>query len=192
MLYDQYDKLALGYQTTKDDDYARLFEMIHPKKAKSDFASSEVGLHLPRFSQVAFVVQMPHLELEKEFPEADKTELQERAQYAKRWLAQFAPEKFIFKLQDTLPEAARNLSDVQKKALGTLLRYIEVSDGMPSGEDMHHFLHGLKESEPISPVELFSAIYISFLGKPMGPKAGWFLSVLPKEFVLKRLQEAAA
>ena len=189
VLYDQYDKLALGYQTTKDDDYARLFELIHPKTSRTVL---DVSMPLPRFSQVAFVVQMPHLDIEKEFPEADKTELQERAQYAKRWLAQFAPEKFVFKLQDTLPEAARNLSDVQKKALGTLLRYIEVSDGMPSGEDMHHFLHGLKESEPISPVELFSAIYISFLGKPMGPKAGWFLSVLPKEFVLKRLQEAAA
>ena len=90
-----------------------------------------------------------------------------------------------------MPDAAKNLSAVQKKALGTLLRYIEASSAMPSGEDLHHFLHGMKESEPISPAELFSAIYLSFLGKPMGPKAGWFLSVLPKDFVEKRLREAS-
>ncbi len=188
VLYDQYDKLAEGYQTTKDDDYARLFELIHPKISRSNL---DIG-PLPRFSQVAFVVQMPHLDIEKEFPEADKVELRERAQYASKWLAQYAPEKFIFKLQDILPEAAKNLSPVQKKAMQTLLRYIEVLDSMPSGEELHHFLHGLKESEPITPVELFSAIYLLFLGKPMGPKAGWFLSVLPKEYIVKRLHEAGA
>ena len=199
VLYDQYDKLALGYATTKDDDYARLFELIHPRRVgKSDFPrgerGGEVGLPqtLPRFSQVAFAVQMPHLDLEKEFPEADKAELHERALYAKRWLAEYAPEKFVFKLQDTLPEAAQHLSAVQKKALNTLHDHIASSPAMPSGEDLHHFLHGLKESEPIAPAELFSAIYLAFLGKPMGPKAGWFLSVLPKEFVEKRLHEAGA
>jgi lysyl-tRNA synthetase class I len=79
---------------------------------------------------------------------------------------------------------------VQKKALRTLREYIVAEKAMPSGEDLHHFLHSLKESEPIAPAELFSAIYWSFLGKPMGPKAGWFLSVLPREFVVKRLLEA--
>jgi len=38
--------------------------------------------------------------------------------------------------------------------------------------------------------EFFGAIYISILGKDSGPKAGWFLSVLPKEFLLKRLKKA--
>ena len=186
VLYDQYDKLAENFWTGTKDDYARLFELIHPA------GKVPAKMSLPRFSQVAFVVQMPHLDLAKEFPEVEAAELQERAQYAKHWLQEYAPEKFIFKLQDTMPDAAKNLSAVQKKALGTLLRYIEASSAMPSGEDLHHFLHGMKESEPISPAELFSAIYLSFLGKPMGPKAGWFLSVLPKDFVEKRLREASS
>lgn len=185
VLYDQYDKLATGYWAGVKDDYARLFELIHPGRRVPAPSA------LPRFSQVAFAVQMPHLSLEAEFPEADPTELAERAQYAKRWLQEYAPEKFVFKLQDTMPDAAKQLSDVQKKALKTLHNYLAGSAGMPSGEDIHHFLHGLKESEPIEPAKLFSAIYLSFLAKSMGPKAGWFLSVLPKEFVLKRLQEAS-
>jgi lysyl-tRNA synthetase class 1 len=185
VLYDQYDKLAEGYWAGTKDDYARLFEMIHPGRKVPGKST------LPRFSQVAFAVQMPHLDIDKEFPDADKTELQERAEYARKWLAEYAPEKFVFKLQDDFPEAAQKLSDIQKKALRTLKAYIESAPAMPSGEDLHHFLHGLKESEPIEPAKLFSAIYLLFLAKSMGPKAGWFLSVLPRDFVLKRLEEAS-
>jgi len=39
------------------------------------------------------------------------------------------------------------------------------------------------------PKDLFSAIYLSFLGKESGPKAGWFLSVLDRKFLEKRLEE---
>jgi lysyl-tRNA synthetase class I len=35
-------------------------------------------------------------------------------------------------------------------------------------------------------------MYILFLNKESGPKAGWFLAALPRDFVLNRLKEAAA
>ncbi len=186
VLYDQYDKLADNYWAGTEDDYSRLFKFIHPGQ------KVPVKSVLPRFSQVAFMVQMPHLDMAKEFPGADTAELAERASYAKRWLDEYAPEKFVFKLQDTFPDAARQLSDIQKKALADLRQFIESADGMPNGEDMHHKLHTMKESIGISPADLFSAVYLCFLGKSHGPKAGWFLSVLDKQFVLKRLQEASA
>lgn len=192
VLYDLYDKLAQGFATTKDDDYARLFTLAHAGVVPpSGF--------LPRFSQVAFIIQMPHMQLKKEMAalkgspltDAENAEVEERAVYAKRWLDLYAPEKFVFKLQESLPEAAKNLNDVQKKALGMLAEYIQESEAMPSGEDVHHFLHGLKDSVPIAPGELFKAIYLVFLAKESGPKAGWFLSSLNKELVLKLLGEAA-
>ncbi len=176
VLYDQYDKLAESYWSNAKDDYARLFEMIHPERK---IPTRSVP---PRFSQVAFMVQMPHMDLYKEFPNADRAELDERAAYAKKWLEAYAPEKYVFKLQETLPDVAKNLTDVQKKALQEILRYIVVFETMPSGEDLHSKLHELKE---------FKAIYLAFFGKDHGPKAGWFLSSLPKEFVVKRLEEAS-
>jgi lysyl-tRNA synthetase class 1 len=39
--------------------------------------------------------------------------------------------------------------------------------------------------------DAFSAIYIAFLGKPSGPKAGWLLTTLKEDFVHRRLDEAA-
>ncbi len=192
VLYDQFDKLAEMYKTGVKDNYTRLFEFLG--------ATESLPEYFPRFSQVAFLVQMPHLDMEAEvtamkgspLTTEDKAELAERAEYAKRWLDEYAPEKFVFKLQETLPEGAQMLNPTQKKALKTLRDYVASTEAMPSGEDLHQFLHGLKESEPISPADLFSAIYLAFLGKSMGPKAGWFLSVMPRDFVLKRLAEAGA
>lgn len=174
VLYDQFDKLAENYWAGTKDDYARLFEFLFPDKHIPAQSA------LPRFSQVAFMVQMPHLDIQKEFPNADRAELEERAQYAQKWLAQFAPEKFLFRLQESMPSVA--IGESGKAALGALADVIESRDGMPSGEELHQKLHESKE---------FKAVYLAFLGKDHGPKAGWFLSVLPREFVLKRLREAS-
>ncbi len=178
VLYDQYDKLAEQYKATPDDDYARLFAYIHPGRRVPEFAGE-----LPRFSQVAFVVQMPHMDIYTEFPQADKAELDERAKYARQWLAAYAPEKFVFKLQETLPDVAKNLPESAKAALKSLHDLIASRDTMPTGEELHTELHKTKE---------FKAIYLAFLGKESGPKAGWFLSVLDRDFVLQRLKEASA
>lgn len=39
--------------------------------------------------------------------------------------------------------------------------------------------------------DAFSAIYLVFLGKPSGPKAGWLLTTLADDFVRRRIDEAA-
>jgi len=194
VLYDLYDKLALGYRETKDDDYARLFEFIHPERKLPP-----EDVFLPRFSQIAFLTQMPHLKIEEEaarlkgapLTDADMQELSERAEYAQYWIQQCAPEKFVFTLQQTLPDAAKDLSHAQRQALKVVYNFIENADGMPSGEDIQQKLHSIKEEMSIQPSELFSALYLAFLGKTYGPKVGWFLSVLDKNFVLKRLEEAS-
>jgi lysyl-tRNA synthetase class 1 len=175
-LYDQYDKLAENFWAGAKDDYARLFEMLHAGR------TAPAKMSLPRFSQVAFMVQMPHLDMAKEFPDAAAEELAERAAYAKKWLAEYAPEKFVFKLQESLPEVARNLNEEQKAALRGLAAFIGSKGAMPGGEELHAKLHESKQ---------FKAVYLAFLGKDHGPKAGWFISVLDKDFVLKRLHEAS-
>jgi len=37
----------------------------------------------------------------------------------------------------------------------------------------------------------FAAIYRAFIGRDSGPRAGWLLASLDKEFVVRRLLEAA-
>jgi len=174
VLYDQYDKLAAGYAADKTDDYARLFEYVHKDRKVPTFTGS-----LPRFSQVAFMVQMPHIDLYQEFAGADVAELDERAAYAKKWLNEYAPEKFVFKLQDTVPQVV--LEPEQKAALADLHTFLSANP-TASAEDIHAKLHESKQ---------FKAVYLAFLAKDHGPKAGWFIASLPRDFVLARLAEAS-
>src|SRR5262249_1952639 len=112
--------------------------------------------------------------------------LEEREGYAKFWLATYAPEQFVYKLQDRLPSV--QLSADQKKALAVLAEYFTQSR---TGEEVHARLHELKSEIPISPKALFQAVYLVFLNRDSGPKAGWFLSSLAPVLVQQRLTEAS-
>jgi lysyl-tRNA synthetase class 1 len=196
VLYDQYDKLAEGYRAHQEDDYARLFTIIHGTFGRQ----VELPEFLLRFSQVAFLVQMPHLKTLDEaakikgapLTKDEEVEIAERAQYALRWLESYAPEKYVFKLQETLPELAANLSDAQKKALGALAKDLEI-EFPTNGEMMHALIRSipLRPTIAIDPKEFFVALYTIFLAKESGPQAGWFLAALPKDFVVGRLKEAS-
>lgn len=190
-LYDWYDELAESARAGKDDDYARLFELTQLPKDRDPVKTP----WQMRFRDVAFVVQMPHLKLADEAQRAkgsaltidEERALLERADYAKYWLHTYAPENFRYELQKEMPFV--ELSAVQKRALAMLLAYLsEPRDG----EGIHARLHALKTEVPIKPIELFEAIYMVFLARDSGPKAGWFLAGLPLDFVQKRLTEATA
>jgi len=192
VLYDTYDRLAEKYWSGAGDDQARLFVLLHAPEARSSLPRR----FLPRFSQVAFIVQMPHMNLEEEvaklkgepLTEEDKQELQSRAHYARQWIEKYAPDDFKFELQTgSIPEAALQFSEAQKEALRDVLHVVESSEAL-TGEDFHKKLHDIKESRGIAPVEFFSALYLAFLGKASGPKAGWFLSVLDRDFLIGRLK----
>lgn len=189
-IYDWYDQLAGSARDGKHDDYARLFALCQ-------LPSERTTLGVPwqmRFREVAFIVQMPHLLLPAEAGIAkgaalsaeEQDALAERAEYARFWLATYAPVEFRYELQQVLPQVT--LSDTQKKALGLLASYLETPK---TGEELHARLHTLKEEVPIAPAELFKALYRVFLNRDSGPKAGWFLAGLPHEFVLGRLKEAS-
>lgn len=181
VLYDLYDKLAAGYWSGVKDDYARLYEYIHVDRKTP--SQSE----LPRFSQVAFAVQMPHLDIKKEFPNANEAELEERASYAKKWLDAYAPEKYVFKLQEELPEGVTQFTGAQKAALGALATYVESQEALTDMALREEFKK-ITASAGIEGLQFYQAIYISFLGKENGPPLSKFLSVLNKQLVLERLK----
>lgn len=191
ILYDTYDKMAEAYFKKEESDYSRIFELINidEKKLKDRF--------LPRFSQIAFLVQMPHMDVFDEvekikvsaLTKEDREEIECRADYAKKWLAAYAPEDYKYELQEKkVPKVARDFLPEQKKALSAILDYIK-SQKTLDGQELHTKLHDIKKELNIEPKAMFSAIYLSFLGKDSGPKAGWFLSVLDRKFLEKRLEE---
>ncbi len=194
ILFDTYDKLAEAYFQKAPGDYPRIFALMHSPKEREKIEAR----FLPRFSQIAFLAQMPHMDIEaevkkiKEAPltDADKREIDYRAKYAKNWLKNYAAEDFKYELKEKeIPDAAKNLSGEQKAALKILLEYVSGREKL-DGQELHTKLHDIKKETDISPQALFSAIYLIFLSKESGPKAGWFLQVLDRKFLEKRLSEA--
>jgi lysyl-tRNA synthetase, class I len=193
VLYDLYDRLRERYFEDIDDDYRRVFYWSHIPQ----FRDNLKNCFYPRFSQVAFLTQMPHVDLGEEIEqmkgeklnELDKQELVDREKHARVWLEGYAPEEYKFTLfEDDIPERAFDLTDAQKLALARVLQYIK-SEKELEGQSLHTKLHEIRKQEGLEPKIFFGALYITFLGKDYGPKVGWFLSVLDKEFLEKRLAE---
>ena len=194
VLYDTYDKFAENYFAETGDDFAKVFRL---SQLSQDRASIKKTV-LPRFSQVAYLVQMPHVDIvkemeklsEKTFGKDDVAELDRRVKYANIWLQTWAPEDYKFEIQKDVPEAARSFSPEQKDALKKVLEYIR-GTSVIDGQTFHTKLHEIKTELNVPAGDFFSAIYFSILGKKNGPKAGWFLSVLPRDFLEKRLEEVS-
>lgn len=92
-------------------------------------------------------------------------------------------------MQDHLPVLAQTLTLEQKKALSQLADVIEA--GVDNAEQLHNAIYEISELIGIDPKDSFKSIYIAFLGISSGPRAGWFLASLEKDFAIYRLKEAA-
>lgn len=191
VLFDTYDRLAEKTWSGVEDDDTQVFYFAHLPGEREQIAQR----FLPRFSQIAFLVQMPHMDIYEEvaamkgspLTDEDRSEIDLRAEYARKWLDEYADEKFIFKLSTELPEETSSLTSEQTAALALFADKLEGID-MSDGQAIHGLTHEVKEESGLEPKIFFSAMYVLFLGKDSGPKMGWFLSTLDREMVLKRLR----
>ena len=159
----------------------------------------EGARYRPSFSRVAFLVQVPGVDVanrvaaEKGAPldDAERGILAERAAVARRWLADYAPAEARFAMrEDGLPSEARALSAEQRLFLGALAIRLE-RDGPSEGDAWQAMIFDVAQQGSLPAARAFAAIYLAFLGRPSGPRAGWLLASLEQEFVLARLREAA-
>jgi len=106
------------------------------------------------------------------------------------WLERWAPDDARFSVLPELPEIT--LTDAQRRYLEAVKQLVGT---MHDPEAMQQELYetakrvGLVVDGKVSR-DAFSAIYLAFLGKPSGPKAGWLLTALDDDFVRRRLDEA--
>lgn len=192
-LYDFFDEAAAVSFGRKTSDVAE--DVKRAFHFSQLVTGSENDFFRPRFSRAAFFVQMPQLDFLEEVaklkgaaltPQEIK-EAKNRADYAKKWLKDYAPENDKFEVQKKLPEQAASLTADQKKFLHEIAILLEQKNW--KGEELHAQIHELRKKSPLTALQGFQAIYLALLGKTSGPQAGWFLEALPKEFVVKRFRE---
>lgn len=194
-LYDRHDEAAEAYfdrsklENVSLDDLKRAyhFSQVDPMKVPDRF--------FPRFSRVAFLLQIPSLIFEDEIRKLKGTELTnedlkeatQRKEYAQIWLKKYADENSLFTVQDELPAKAQDLSADQKDFLHKIADLLESKEWQ--GEELHGAIHEIRKASPLEAKTAFQAIYITLLGKESGPQAGWFLDALDKKFVVSRFRQ---
>jgi lysyl-tRNA synthetase class 1 len=102
------------------------------------------------------------------------------------WLAKQAPEDVKFDLAKTVD--AGKFTDTEKQFLAALAEKISAAPENADGDWFHQAIYEFKDTSGLAPKELFGALYRALIGKTSGPRAGWFLSILPRDWLVKRLR----
>ena len=119
--------------------------------------------------------------------------LRERVAAAHAWLKAYAPESARIAIQDELPAAAAELTDDMRRYLRAVAIAAETLPEYPGGAAVAEppVRRGSRAGHADESSSSFAAIYLAFLGRDSGPRAGWLLASLDKDFVVRRLLEAA-
>jgi lysyl-tRNA synthetase class 1 len=157
----------------------------------------------PAFGHLALLRQIPgvdidaRIEVEKGAPLTDleRATLRERIAATDAWLETFAPDKArIVVRRERLPDEAGGLEPDQRGWLAALAVSAGARNGTPgpaSGDAWQALIFSTATAAGLPPGRAFAALYLAFLGRPNGPRAGWLLASLDASFVLERLRSAA-
>lgn len=182
-LFDEYDQAARIFWGEEEGDnrMGRAFEL-------SQVGGPGVAAHfLPRFRDIAIWMQHPEINLEEKFVELkgesltdlELQVLEDRKAYAQIWLDRYAPEDHQLTFRPgIIPEKASELSDEQRSYLAKVDELIDSQEWQPA--ELQQALFDLAK-DSIGAKKAFQAIYLSFLGKTFGPRAGWFLLTIPSD-----------
>lgn len=117
--------------------------------------------------------------------EKDAEIIKKELQFIDHWLQEYAPEDVKFELSEKVDAAQFN--DVQKQFMSGLADKISNAPQDADGAWFHQAIYAFKESSGLEPKQLFTTLYQAIIAKDSGPRAGWFLSILPRDWLIKRL-----
>jgi lysyl-tRNA synthetase class I len=115
----------------------------------------------------------------------------ERMATARAWLETYAPERARINIRhDALPAEAGALDGDQRAFLKALADAV-AADAPSGGDAWQSAIFAAATGTDLPPGRAFAALYLAFLGRVNGPRAGWLLASLDAAFVIDRLREAA-
>jgi len=106
-------------------------------------------------------------------------------QFIDAWLDNWAPDDMRFSLREDVDAA--EFSDQEKTFFRLLAVKVKDAPTDADGNWFHDAIYAFREESGLEPKAIFSALYRLLIGKTSGPRAGWFLSILPRDWLLDRL-----
>ena len=210
-LFDEFDRLAAATagREVKGElppGYEAMFRysLVDPGAD----VGTEAAQFRPAFSHLAMLAQVPAVDIvgrvrDEKGSDLDAAELlilQERLRSARAWLETYAPERARMEVRASLPEEAAALDDAQRAYLEALAAAAAHVAAPPTpvarpairgGDAWQAVIFESAAERELPAARAFEAIYLAFLGRPNGPRAGWLLAGLDQAFVVARLRAAA-
>lgn len=188
---DRYERIYYKQEEGDDpEDQSRTYELSQITNPPDTFPKQIPYRHLVNLIQIednwdSIIRRLKRTERFEELTEFEKNKLSLRLDCVRIWLEKFAPENMKFHVREQLPDI--NLSEVQSvfiKQLLTKLKELEWESDV-----IHDTIYAVSKDQNINPRKGFEAIYKIVLGKSQGPRLGYFLSSLDKDFVITRFSE---
>ncbi len=202
--HETYDVAEAAYYSKDregdEENLARSYELaqLAPPPDEEPFAiayrhAAFLAQIAPREDRVAWCVRRMRDTgmLRRDLTEWEEARVARRIEQAGRWVETYAPENRVALLEELTPAIREALDEEDRSALRI---YAERAAATPWNED------AIKESMvtltktgklPVDTPRFFRDLYLVLLGQERGPRAAPFLAVLPKEWVVERLQDAA-
>ncbi len=111
--------------------------------------------------------------------------IKQELKFIDEWLRLRAPDEVKFELLDQVDP--QEFSDQETAFLKALGDKTAKAPADADGAFFHEAIYSLKDELGIAPQTMFKTLYRALIGKQSGPRAGWFLSTLPREWLVKRL-----
>lgn len=122
----------------------------------------------------------------KDVVESERDVISKELKFIDSWLAKWAPKEVKFELLGQVNSS--NFTEAEKDYLNILSQKIAQAPATADGEWFHKAIYELKESRSMKPEQVFKPLYRALIGQDSGPRAGWFLSILPHDWLIKRLR----
>jgi lysyl-tRNA synthetase class 1 len=194
---DEYDHIESLYfnggADEKEKDLLRAYEIAQPKSVRTRLPMQVPYRHLVHVVQTAETFEGVLTIINRTeglMPPApeDIEVLRERCDCVRYWLDNFAPDEVKFAIAKEMP--AVELSAQEKTYLSVLHKALTEAAWDP--DTIHNAVYDNAKVAGILPKVAFQALYKIFVSRTSGPRLGYFLSTLDREFVMKRLAEASA
>jgi len=202
--YDKTERIAWKMEAAKDEaayqKERRIYELsqISADGKTPALDDSQKPYQIP-FRHLCNLIQIADCDIDKALADLQAGDgnikqqqlaaLKSKAQCAKFWIQNCAPEEFRFHLLQENEEPGRSLSDDEKNAVRILrddviCKIEEFADDKTCGSA----IYAAAEKAGIDAKALFNAAYNALIGKDQGPRLASFLRTIDKNRMLKILK----
>jgi lysyl-tRNA synthetase class 1 len=196
-MVDEFDRVEGMYYggdcEDRDRDLLRAYELSQPEGPRSKLPLQVPYRHLVSLVQITdgfdgVLAALRRLgAVDDSATPEDIMVLKQRVDCVRYWLGSFAPDEVKFSVCEAMPTC--ELTAEEKAFLNELLAAMEGVEWR--GESIHEAMYGCAKASKVGARGGFQTLYRIFCDQRQGPRLGFFLSTLDRDFVLGRIKEAS-